>query len=44
MKTLIAFALTVIVADLVFLLTDSFVLAAITGMIGGFSWARSQGV
>lgn len=44
MKLLVVFLLTIIVADVVFLLTGSFVLAAITGLVGGFSWARSQRV
>lgn len=36
------FVLTVIVADIIFLLSGSFVLAALTGVIGGAAWAHSQ--
>jgi hypothetical protein len=42
MKTLAAFVLTIVVADIVFIVSGSFLLAAITGLIGGFSWARAQ--
>ena len=42
MKTLLAMALTILAADIVFLLTRSFTLVAITGVIGGFAWAREQ--
>lgn len=42
MQTVIALVATIIAASFIFVLTDSFLLAGITGVIGGFSWAHSQ--
>jgi hypothetical protein len=42
MKMLASLLLTMLVGVLVFAISGSWLLTAITGLIGGFSWAHSQ--
>lgn len=42
MKLLAAFAFTVLVADVIYLVTGNWLLVAATGLIGGYSWAHAQ--